>query len=79
MRCAIYGMPADLTPLQEMWLELNAEIGRAIKTHTVVEGQLIASGRPGPWEYYLMLTGGDPSAAARLQARAMLNEMMGGR
>ncbi len=69
-------MPLELTALQELYLVLNAEVGRAVQTHSVAEGALIADGRPGPWEYYLMLARGDANAAARMQASAMLSELM---
>lgn len=70
-------MPATVTPEQLLYLDLNVELARAIQTHTIVEGEMIAAGTPGPWEYYLMLAGGDERAAARMQGRAMLQAMMG--
>lgn len=79
IRTAVFGMPATLTGEERLFLELNTEIGRAVQTHTVVEGGLIASGRPGPWSYYLMLADGDAREAGKLQARALLAEMMNAR
>lgn len=76
LRCAVFGTPATLTTLQELYLDLNVELARAVQTHTAVEAQLIALGRPGPWTYYLMLSGGDAKQAAKMQGRAHLNEMM---
>lgn len=76
MRTAIFGMPATLTPLEALYLDLCSEVGRAIQTHTAVEAATIAAGRPGPWEYYLMLAGGNSRAAANMQSRAILRGMM---
>lgn len=75
MRAAVFGLHPQ-THEQALFIELNTEVGRAIQTHTAVEAALIASGRPGPWEYYLMLSGGDEKQAAAMQARAHLREMM---
>lgn len=79
MRCAVFGQPSPLTALQELYLDLNIELGRAVQTHTAVEAAAIADGRPGPWEYYLMLASGDTNRAAQMQARAMLRGMMNAR
>lgn len=76
LRCAVFGVPSNLTTLQELYLDLNVEIGRAVQTHTAVEAQSIAFGRPGPWTYYLMLAGGDVAQAAKMQGRAYMHEMM---
>lgn len=75
MRAAVFGLSPQ-THEEALYLELNTEVGRAIQTHTAVEAALIASGRPGPWEYYLMLSAGDEARAAGMQARAHLREMM---
>lgn len=74
MRAAVFRSPPT-TPLEELYQELNVEIARAVHTHTAVEAALIAGGRAGPWEYYLMLAGGDWKEAAKLQGRAKLVEM----
>jgi hypothetical protein len=69
-RCAVYGAPAQLTTEQELWLDLNVEHARALQAHTVVEGSNVAAGGVGPWNYYLMLAGGDETRARRMMIEA---------
>lgn len=61
-----------MTTEETLFLDLNIEHARALQTHTVVEGANVASGGIGPWNYYLMLAGGDATRARRMMIEAQL-------
>ncbi len=72
----MYGLPVDLSADEYVQLHLNLPRARMWKVYQDVLAADIASGKPGPIEYYELFAG-DRKKASNMMGDQMLARMMG--